>query len=76
MRYPLKKVEISIDGSAYKQMERLSTQNNWYKVDGQNLIAGKKKFRLTDVYGQVIETDEISYVSAMRTYNCGKNFEY
>lgn len=76
MRYPLKKVEISIDGSAYKQMTRDSAQNNWYKFDGQNLISGKKKFRLTDVYGQVIETSEISYVSEMGTYNCRKNFEY
>lgn len=76
MRYPLKKVEISIDGSAYKQMEQLSTQNNWYKIDGQNLISGKKKFRLTDIHGQVIETSEISYVSEMGTYNCRKNFEY
>lgn len=76
MRYPLKKVEISIDGSAYKQMTRDSAQNNWYKIDGQNLISGKKKFRLTDVYGQVIETSEISYVSEMGKYDCGKNFEY
>lgn len=76
MRYPLQKVEISISGSAYKQMQRDSAQNNWYKVDGQNLISGKKKFRLTDVYGQVIETSEISYVAAMGTYNCGKNFGY
>lgn len=76
MRYPLKKVEISIDGSAYKKMTRDSAQNNWYKFDGQNLISGKKKFRLTDVYGQVIETDEISYVSEMGKYDCGKNFEY
>ena len=76
MRYPLQKVEISINGSAYKQMDRLSSQNNWYKVNGQNLISGKKKFRLTDVYGQVIETSEIYYVAAMGTYNCGKNFGY
>ncbi len=76
MRYPLKKVEISIDGSAYKQMGQIAPENNWYKVDGQNLIYGKKKFRLTDIYGQVIETSEIPYVSSMGTYNCGKNFEY
>lgn len=76
MRYPLKKVEISIDGSAYKQMAQIASENNWYKVDGQNLISGKKKFRLTDIHGQVIETSEISYVSSMEKYNCGKNFEY
>lgn len=76
IRYPLKKVEISIDGSAYKQMDRLSTQNNWYEIKGENLTSGKKKFRLTDVYGQVIETSEISSVSAMGKYDCGKNFEY
>lgn len=76
MHYPLKKVEISVNGSAYKQMEQISPQNNWYKIEGENLTSGKKKFRLTNVYGQVIETSEISNVSPMGNYSCGKNFEY
>ena len=79
--YPLEigeqvEIQLKYEGYIEKQMAQIASENNWYKVDGQNLISGKKKFRLTDIHGQVIETSEISYVSSMEKYNCGKNFEY
>lgn len=75
MRYPLKKVEFSQDGENYKDVQKLSGhENNWYKIDGENLLSGKHYFRLTDIYGQVITTDNAGTFTENGNFDLGKNF--
>lgn len=77
MRYPLKKVEFSQDGKSFKELQKLSgIENNWYLVEGNNLLSGNHYFRLTDVNGQVVVTDRIDTFSVNGKYDLGKNFGY
>jgi len=84
MRYPLKKVEVSLDGvnffdaslvSISNQFKFLPENNETVKCDGQSLTY----FRLTDIYGQVVTSSaalESLYTSGNKTYDLGVNFNY
>lgn len=77
MRYPLAKVEYSHDGSNFKEMKKLSgNENNWWKIDSGSDLMSNLTFRLTDVYGNTITGSTISKLSASGTYDLGKNFPY
>ena len=83
MRYPLKKVEISIDGSSFydtglvggNMFSFMPNNNETIKCDGQSLTY----FRLTDIYGQVVTSSvalERSSSLENKTYDLGVNFNY
>lgn len=75
MRYPLKKVEFSQDGNNFKEVQKLSgNENNWYKLDGENLLSGKHYFRLTDIFNQTITTDDSDKFSENAIVDLGQNF--
>lgn len=77
MRYPLAKVEYASNGSDFKNMEKLSgNENNWWVIkSGKNLLANMT-FRLTDVRGNTITTTAISKLSVGGAYDLGTNFPY
>lgn len=54
--YPVEKMEVEING-AYVEMER--QEYNYYTVSGAG--AGPYNFRLTDIYGDVVEAKNISF---------------
>ena len=75
MRYPLAKVEYS-NGGGFKQMEKLSgNENNWWVVEGSGLLSNVT-FRLTDVYGHIVTTGRISLLRENVEYNTNVNFPY
>lgn len=75
MRYQLAKVEYS-NGDGFKQMEKLSgNENNWWVIEGSSLMSNVT-FRLTDVYGHTVTTNKIGSLSENGKYDTGTNFPY
>ena len=75
MRYPLAKVEYS-NGGVFKEMGRLSgNENNWWVVEGSGLLSNVT-FRLTDVYGHIVTTGRIGSLRENGKYDTGTNFPY
>ena len=76
MRYPLKKVEFSQDGSSFKEVSKLSgIENNWYVIkSGSSLLSGAHYFRLTDVYNHTFTTNNLGAFAENSIVDCGKNF--
>lgn len=75
MRYPLAKVEYSSNGSSFKEMKKLSgNENNWWVIESGNDLMSNMTFRLTDVYGNTITGEKISKLSVDGKYDIGKNF--
>lgn len=75
MRYPLAKVEYSSNGSSFKEMKKLSgNENNWWVIEPGNDLMSNMTFRLTDVYDNTITGEKISKLSVDGKYDIGKNF--
>ncbi|MBQ3671126.1 MAG: hypothetical protein II921_06570 [Treponema sp.] len=75
VRYALKKVEYSADGSLFSEMKPLSgTENNWYVIASGTNLTKKLYFRLTDVCENVVTTNALTNISADASYDTGVNF--
>ena len=77
MRYPLKKVEFSADGTNFTEVAKLSgIENNWYKTESSTggLLSGAHYFRLTDVHDQQVTTANLGAFTANGTVDTQKNF--
>ena len=76
MRYPLKKVEFSQDGANFSEIAKLDgIKNNWYVIpSGQNLLNGAHYFRLTDIHGQILTTQNLGVFAENIFYDTQKNF--
>lgn len=74
MRYPLAKVEYSLDdGKSFEDMEKVSKDNNLYYIDGIR-VSGKIIFRLTDINGDRITSGAVSKPGTGCKVALGVNF--
>lgn len=78
MRYPLKKVEFSQNGTDFSEIQKLDgNKNNWYMIpSGTHLLSGAHYFRLTDVYDHIVTTKYLGSFSAETSFSTGVNFDY
>ncbi len=76
MRYPLKKVECSIDGGATFNQMAIIERTNSYSLEPRSRIPEAIIIRLTDIYDQTVTTAAIQLPSANEKVNLGINFPY
>lgn len=77
MRYPLKKIEYSLDGgTTFSEMSPVAyVKNNLHCINGVQLPA-KAIFRLTDIHNHTLTTNSISIPSTGEKSDLGGNFSY
>lgn len=77
MRYPLKKIEYSLDGgTTFEEMKKVSStnKNNLQCINGKK-IPSKITFRLTDIYNNILTTRTVSIPTTKNKVDLGVNFQ-